>query len=181
MNILGSDSAPKYLCNAAQVDVNEEMSFNSLYQSSRISLSQAFKLDFKNRMKQRCEMIWYCLQGAISKHDTCSTCAVLWFVAGTKWKYSLAYSIWKTARKWCWKTPCVKGIIKLILNTADSKGQRKSQADCSRIYPVPQPRVLLPLSDAFMGYMSSSPTPAPVTGVSLKEYLGNRNSTESIF
>lgn len=61
MNILGSDSAPKYLCNAAQVDANEEMSFNSLYQSGRIYFSQAFKLDFKNRIKQRCEMIRYCL------------------------------------------------------------------------------------------------------------------------
>lgn len=31
MNILSSDNAPKCLCNAAQVDANEEMSFNSLY------------------------------------------------------------------------------------------------------------------------------------------------------
>lgn len=61
MNILDSDSAPKYLYNAAQVHANEEMSFNSLYQSGRIYFSQAFKLDFKNRIKHRCEKVWYCL------------------------------------------------------------------------------------------------------------------------
>jgi len=40
MNILGSDSASKYLYNAAQVDANEEISFNSLYQPVRATFQK---------------------------------------------------------------------------------------------------------------------------------------------
>lgn len=39
MNILGRDSAPKYLCSGAKVDADEKMPFNPILQSGTIYFS----------------------------------------------------------------------------------------------------------------------------------------------